>query len=146
VTRSGKEYLIPNEDFITKEVINWSYSDELVRVDADVGVSYDSDLRLVEELILKAAQEKNRILSSPEPHCLLMGFGDSSVNFQLRFWINDPRNGIQNIRSQILFSIWDNFKEHDIEIPFPQRDYHLRSVSEKAGEELQKISRKDNNK
>ena len=137
VTRSGKEYLIPNEDFITKEVINWSYSDELVRVSAEVGVSYSSDLRLVEKLILKAAEEKRRILSSPEPNCLLMGFGDSSVNFELRFWISDPRNGIQNIRSEILFSIWDNFEEHGIEIPFPQRDYHLKSVSDSVSQKLQ---------
>jgi small-conductance mechanosensitive channel len=59
-----------------------------------------------------------------------MSFGDSSVNFEIRFWISDPRNGIQNIRSQVLLSIWDNFKEHDIEIPFPQQDYHLRSLPE----------------
>lgn len=136
VTRSGKEYLIPNEDFITKEVINWSYSDELVRVSAEVGVSYSSDLRQVEELVLKAAEEKSRILSSPEPNCLLMGFGDSSVNFELRFWISDPRNGIQNIRSEVLFSIWDNFEEHGIEIPFPQRDYHLKSVSDSVNQQL----------
>ncbi|RCW49848.1 MULTISPECIES: mechanosensitive ion channel family protein [unclassified Halanaerobium] len=130
VTRAGKEYLIPNEDFITKEVINWSYSDELVRVDAPVGVSYDSDLRLVEKLILEATQDKDRILNNPEPVCLLKDFGDSSVNFEIRFWINDPRNGIQNIRSKILFSIWDKFKENNIEIPFPQRDYHLKSLPE----------------
>ncbi len=128
VTRAGKEYLIPNEDFITKEVINWSYSDELVRVDAPVGVSYDSDLRLVEKLMLEAAQDKDRILDNPKPVCLLRDFGDSSVNFEIRFWINDPRNGIQNIRSEILFSIWDKFKENNIEIPFPQRDYHLKSL------------------
>jgi len=143
VTRSGKEYLIPNEDFITKEVINWSYSDELVRVSAEVGVSYSSDLRLVEELILKAAEEKRRILSSPEPNCLLMGFGDSSVNFELRFWINDPRNGIQNIRSEVLFSIWDNFEEHGIEIPFPQRDYHLKSLSDSVNQQLKNFRDKE---
>jgi small-conductance mechanosensitive channel len=128
VTRSGKEFLIPNEDFITKEVINWSYSDELVRVDAEVGVSYNSDLRLVQELMMKAIEEKDRILSKPEPNVLLMGFGDNSVNFEIRFWISDPRNGIQNIRSQVLLSIWDHFKENEIEIPFPQRDYHLKSL------------------
>ncbi|RCW56247.1 mechanosensitive ion channel family protein [Halanaerobium sp. ST460_2HS_T2] len=136
VTRSGKEYLIPNEDFITKEVINWSYSDELVRVEAEVGVSYNSDLRQVEKLMMQAIEEKGRILSDPAPNVLLMGFGDSSVNFELRFWISDPRNGIQNIRSEILMSIWDNFKEYDIEIPFPQQDYHLRSLPEDVNEYL----------
>ncbi len=128
VTRSGKEFLIPNEDFITKEVINWSYSDELVRVDAEVGIAYNSDLRLVQELMMQAVEEKSRILTDPEPNVLLMGFGDSSVNFELRFWISDPRNGIQNIRSEVLLSIWDRFKENEIEIPFPQQDYHLKSL------------------
>ena len=136
VTRSGKEFLIPNEDFITKEVINWSYSDELVRVDAEVGVSYNSDLRVVQELMMEAIKEKDRILSEPSPNVLLIDFGDSSVNFELRFWISDPRNGIQNIRSEILLSIWDNFKEHNIEIPFPQRDYHLKSLPEDLNEHL----------
>lgn len=136
VTRSGKEFLIPNEDFITKEVINWSYSDELVRVDAEVGVSYNSDLRLVQELMMEAIKEKDRIITDPAPNVLLMGFGDSSVNFEIRFWINDPRNGIQNVRSEVLLSIWDNFKEHDIEIPFPQRDYHLKSLPEDLNEHL----------
>jgi len=150
VTRSGKEFLIPNEDFITKEVINWSYSDELVRVDAEVGVSYDSDLRQVQELMMQAIKEKERILTDPAPNVLLMGFGDSSVNFEIRFWISDPRNGIQNIRSQVLLSIWDNFKEHDIEIPFPQRDYHLRSLPEdlnnyfKDSQRNEKNSKRDN--
>ena len=130
VTRSGKEFLIPNEDFITKEVINWSYSDELVRVDAEVGVAYNSDLRLVQKLMMEAVEEKSRILADPEPNVLLMGFGDSSVNFELRFWISDPRNGIQNVRSEVLLSIWDRFKENAIEIPFPQQDYHLKSLPE----------------
>ncbi len=128
VTRSGKEFLIPNEDFITKEVINWSYSDELVRVEAKVGVSYNSDLRLVQELMMQSITEKERILTDPAPNVLLIEFGDSSVNFELRFWISDPRNGIQNIRSQVLLSIWDSFKENNVEIPFPQQDYHLKSL------------------
>jgi len=128
VTRAGKEYLIPNEDFITKQVINWSYSDELVRVDIPVGVSYGSDLRLVERLLEKALTEKERIVNSPEASCLLKGFGESSVDFELRFWIKDPRNGIANVRSEILFNVWDLFQEHDIEIPFPQRDFHLKSM------------------
>lgn len=144
VTRSGKEFLIPNEDFITKEVINWSYSDELVRVNAEVGVSYNSDLRLVQQLMMKAIEEKDRILDDPEPNVLLIDFGDSSVNFELRFWISDPRNGIQNIRSQVLLSIWDHFKENEIEIPFPQRDYHLKSVSKDFKEYLNDTKLKKN--
>lgn len=146
VTRSGKEFLIPNEDFITKEVINWSYSDELVRVDAEVGVSYNSDLRLVQELMMESIKEKERILTEPEPNVLLVSFGDSSVNFELRFWISDPRNGIQNIRSQVLLSIWDSFKENDVEIPFPQRDYHLKSLPDDLNDFLNQKQIKQENK
>ncbi|MCC3144509.1 mechanosensitive ion channel [Halanaerobium sp. Z-7514] len=148
VTLAGKEYLIPNEDFITKEVINWSYSDKMVRVDVEIGVSYDSDLRLVEELTLKAAEGKERILDSPKPSCILTDFADSSVNFELRFWISDPQNGIKAIQSQVLFSIWDNFKEHGIEIPYPQRDHHFKSISESLHKEFadlaQNSPRKEN--
>jgi len=82
----------------------------------------------VQELMMKAVEEKKRILTDPEPNVLLMDFGDSSVNFELRFWISDPRNGIQNIRSEVLLSVWDSFKENEIEIPFPQQDYHLKSL------------------
>lgn len=138
VTRSGKEYLIPNEDFITKEVINWSYSDELVRVEAKVGVSYNSDLRLVQKLMQQSIESKTRILDKPEPNVLLMGFGDSSINFELRFWISDPQNGIQNIRSEVLLSIWDYFQENEVEIPFPQQDYHLKSLPAELNNYLKK--------
>ncbi|MGM0548738.1 MAG: mechanosensitive ion channel family protein [Bacillota bacterium] len=138
VTRSGKEYLIPNEDFITKEVINWSYSDELVRVEAKVGVSYNSDLRLVQKLMQQSIESKTRILDKPEPNVLLMGFGDSSINFELRFWISDPQNGIQNIRSEVLLSLWDLFQENEVEIPFPQQDYHLKSLPDELNNYLKK--------
>ena len=63
----------------------------------------------------------------PEPKCLLVGFGDNSVDFELRFWINDPANGMRNISSEVLFHIWDAFKENNIEIPYPQRDVHIKS-------------------
>jgi small-conductance mechanosensitive channel len=146
VTRSGKEFLIPNEDFITQEVINWSYSDELVRVDAEVGVSYNSDLRLVQELMMESIKEKERILTEPAPNVLLISFGDSSVNFEIRFWISDPRNGIQNIRSQVLLSIWDSFKDNEIEIPFPQQDYHLKSLPDDLNNYLNQRQNNQNGK
>lgn len=145
VTRSGKEYLIPNEDFITQEVINWSYSDELVRVEAEVGVSYNSDLRLVQDLLLESIEEKDRILKEPSPNVLLMSFDDNEVVFEIRFWISDPRNGIQNIRSEVLMSAWDSFKENNIEIPFPQRDHHLKTLPENLNNYL-KANKKNENK
>ena len=71
----------------------------------------------------------NRVLKQPAPRCNLVEFGDSSVNFDLRFWINDPRNGVANVRSDVLMAVWDELKSRDIEIPFPQRDLHLKSGS-----------------
>ncbi|HSJ79275.1 MAG TPA: mechanosensitive ion channel domain-containing protein [Erythrobacter sp.] len=126
ITRDRKEYLIPNENLMINQVENWSYSSRDVRVKAPVGVSYDSDIAKVEELLLQATFEVPRVLMEPVPKVLLMGFGDSSVNFELRFWISDPEEGMSNIRSDVLKRVWHLFKENGIEIPFPQRDLNLR--------------------
>jgi len=127
ITRDGTEHLIPNEDLITQRVINWSFTDELVRLKIPIGVSYKEDPHQCIELILEAANGTERVLQDPEPKCLLKGFGDSSVDLELRFWIGDPANGTSNVRSILLLKIWDTFKAHGIEIPFPQRDLHIRS-------------------
>lgn len=127
ITRDGTEHLIPNEDLITQRVINWSFTDELVRIRLPVGVSYKADPHECIRLVLEAAKSHERVLKDPAPNCLLTEFGDSSVNLELRFWLGDPSNGIGNVKSRLLLAIWDTFKEHNIEIPFPQRDFHLRS-------------------
>ncbi len=131
VTRDGTEYLIPNEELITQPVINWSFSNNAVRLKVPIGVSYKSDMHAVRELCLVAVAEVERVLAEPKPVCLMKGFGDSSVDFELRFWITDPRNGIANVRSEVLFKVWDKFKENGVEIPFPQRDLHFKSAPEK---------------
>jgi len=128
VTRDGKEHLIPNEDLITQRVVNWSHSDNNVRVRLGFGVSYNADVHKVREMAEEIARKSPRVLETPPPRCLMVGFGESSVDFELRFWICDPDHGIGNMRSQIYFDLWDAFKEHAIEIPFPQRDLHLRSA------------------
>ena len=125
VTREEKEYLIPNEDLISQQVVNWSYSNSNVRIKAPVGISYGADPHRAAELILASIKGVPRVLEKPEPKCLLVGFGDNSVDLQLRFWIGDPRNGVANITSEVLFRVWDTLKENNIEIPFPQRDVHL---------------------
>ncbi len=125
LTRDGTCYLIPNEDLITNRVINWSYSGGGVRLKAKIGVAYHTDLRLAMRLMEEAGREHKRVAASPAPAARLMGFGDSSVDFELRFWINDPQNGVVNVKSDVLLSVWDKFKAHDIELPFPQRDVHL---------------------
>jgi small-conductance mechanosensitive channel len=82
------------------------------------------------ELMLQAAAGVPRILADPEPACLLMGFGDNSVDFQLRVWINDPQKGVANVKSQVLLGVWKRFKEHGIDLPFPQRVLHHKSLPE----------------
>jgi len=127
LTRDGKEHLIPNEKLITEPVENWSYSNENIRVHIPIGVSYNSDRKLVKRLLLEIAQNNPRILKTPEPACLIKSFGDSAVDFELRVWIHDPVNGIANVRSSVYEAIWDAFKDNNIEIPFPQRDINLKA-------------------
>jgi small-conductance mechanosensitive channel len=127
VTRDGKEHLIPNENLMTQEVENWSYSDRNVRVRIPVGVSYDCDLKVAQELMLKAAADSPRVLENPKPNVWLTGYGDSSVDHEILAWISDPESGVGNVQSDVLNRLWWMFKEHNIEIPFPQRDLHIKS-------------------
>lgn len=122
VTRDGREYLIPNEDFITREVINWSFSDELVRLDVEFGVAYESDAHQVTELAIQAAAGVDRVIASQQPMCWMTKFGDSSLDFVLRFWINDPQRGLTNIRGQVLIALWDTLRENGVVIPYPHRE------------------------
>ncbi|WP_105041759.1 mechanosensitive ion channel family protein [Rubritalea profundi] len=124
-TFEGREVMIPNEDFITNRVTSWTFSSNQGRISIDVGVSYDSDLNQVSELILEAANENPRCSQNPAPECFLVNFGDSSVDFTLNFWVDDIAVGRRRPRSDVLFSIWKKFKDHDIQIPFPQRDVHM---------------------
>jgi small-conductance mechanosensitive channel len=127
VTRDGVEYLIPNEDFISQQVVNWSYSNRLVRLDLEFGVSYDSDPHAVRAIAVEAMKSVERVLESPGAVCHVIGFGDSSINFIARFWIGDPEGGLTNIRGQVFLALWDAFKENGIEIPFPQREVTVKS-------------------
>ena len=120
VTRDGREYLIPNEDFITQRVINWSFSDNLVRLDVNFGVSYDADPHKVSQLAIEAAMSVARVEADRRPVCWLTDFGESSLDFVLRFWIRDPQQGLTNVRGKVLLALWDIFKENGISIPYPQ--------------------------
>ena len=126
VTRDSKEYLIPNENLMVNQVENWSYSSRQVRIQVPVGISYKADLKKAEELMLEAASACRRVLNLPAPGVWLDSFGDSSVNFIIQCWIMDPEEGVGNVRSEVLKNLWWLLKEHDIEIPFPQRDINLR--------------------
>lgn len=126
VTRDGREYLIPNEDLITGQVVNWSHSNEFVRLDIFFGTSYDCDPHKVRKVAITAAAGVNRVLDRPNaPVCHIVGFGDSSVDYILRFWISDPTGGLTNIRGNVYLALWDAFKEEGITIPFPQREVRV---------------------
>lgn len=134
VTLNGEEYLIPNEDFITKKVVNLSYSNKLIRLEVPVGISYNSNVEEAIKLIEEVANKNDRITNLQSPSCLLTGFGDSSINLKLKFWITDPEQGLENIKSQVLLGIWETFQEHDIEIPYPQYELHMSSMKNEAKE------------
>ena len=128
-TRDGKEYLVPNEDLITGLVVNWSHSNQLVRLDIFFGTSYGDDPHLVRKVAIDAAKATKRVLSGKAPVCHIVGFGDSSVDYILRFWIADPTEGLTNIRGNVYLALWDTFREHGISIPFPQREVrHLNAA------------------
>ena len=128
VTRDGIEHLIPNEEFITTRVENWTHSNTRIRLKQPIGVHYDSDVEKAMELCIESAKSTPRVLEDPAPVCLMRGFGDSAVDLELRFWIADSNEGVNNVRSNVLRKVWKSFHEHGIEIPYPQRDLHLRSA------------------
>jgi small-conductance mechanosensitive channel len=128
VTREGKEHLIPNEILMTEEVVNWSYSSRDVRIAIPVGISYNSDMALAERLMTEATTSIDRVLKSPGPKVWMRGFGESSVDFEVRVWIRDPEEGVAAIKSAILKKLWVLFKENGIELPFPQRDIRVKEL------------------
>lgn len=125
VTRDGKEYLIPNEDLITGQVVNWSHTNDFVRLDIFFGTAYSNDPHQVRTIAIEAAKSVGRVLSTRPPVCHIVGFGDSSVDYILRFWITDPTGGLTNIRGNVYLALWDAFQENGISIPFPQREVRL---------------------
>jgi small-conductance mechanosensitive channel len=135
--RDGREVLVPNEDLVTQRVVNWSHTNDQVRLEVQFGVSYASDPHAVQKIALATVVGMPRILSTPNPTCVLAKFGDSSLDFKLRFWIGDPINGIGNIRSEIMFALWDAFKREGIEIPYPVRDVRVTTA---AGDPTPQIS------
>jgi len=132
VTRDGVEHLIPNETLISQPVENWTHTQRRTRLKVDVGVHHESDVREVIALCEEAARATERVLPDPAPKCLFIEFGESSLKLQLRFWIGDAQNGVQNVKSDVLLQIWDRFKQHGVRVPYPQRDLHIRSSGERT--------------
>ena len=136
-TRDGKEYLIPNEDLITGQVVNWSHSNDFVRLDIYFGTAYHDNPHQVRKIAIEAAGSVDRVLKERPAVCHIVGFGDSSVDYILRFWIKDPTGGLTNIRGNVYLALWDAFKEHGISIPFPQREVRML---EDAGDDAPKVT------
>ncbi len=122
-----KELVIPNKAFITDQVINWTLSDPMLRLAVPVGVSYDSDARQVERLLMQIATDQGIVLQEPKPYVLFNGFGDSTLDFQLRVFLAHS-DDVLKVKHDLHMRILETFRSHDIEIAFPQRDVHLRST------------------
>jgi small-conductance mechanosensitive channel len=126
ITRDKIEYLIPNENLMVNQVENWSYSSRDVRVKVPVGVAVDTDIVFVETLMLRAARETARALASPEPSVWLHALGENGIQFEIQIWIDDPEEGLGNVRSDVLKRLWALFRENGIRVPHPQRDLWVR--------------------
>ncbi|ARE39263.1 Potassium efflux system KefA protein [Rhodovulum sp. P5] len=129
-TRDGTEWLVPNEELISQRIVNWSYNHQRLRLLTPIAISFDCDVRLAMEIAVKAARKTPRVLQDPAPVCRLMSFGDSCVNLELRFWIEDPTNGIINVRSDVLVSVWDEFRANGIRTRLGHRDLFIKGDSE----------------
>lgn len=133
-TRDGMEYLIPNEDIITHQVLNWSHKSERVRLKVNVRAPLDADVETVLALLKEAATRPARILKQPAPNAFIMAFGESAIELQLRFWIADAHQGIHNVKGETLLEVWKLFREHGIPLPHPKRDVYVQPA--RAGETM----------
>lgn len=129
-TRDGTEWLVPNEELISQRIVNWSYSHNRLRLLTPIAIDFESDVPLAMTAAVDAALATPRVLHSPEPVCRLMSFGDSCVNLELRFWIEDPTNGIINVRSDVLLAVWTSFRALGIRTRLGHRDLHIKPDSE----------------
>jgi small-conductance mechanosensitive channel len=132
ITRDGREVLIPNEDLVTQRVINWSYTKEEVRLDVPFSADVTGDPHQVRRVAVEAAASVPRVLAHPAPVCHFTAFGSKSLDFVLRFWIDDPVAGITNVRGAVLLALWDAFKRENIAIPSPVQDVRLTDSARAA--------------
>jgi small-conductance mechanosensitive channel len=126
--RDGVEMLVPNQQLISNAVINWSYTDPRIRLKLPIRVSYRDDPEVALEILLTACKGQARVLPDPAPVSRLMHFSDSGIELELRFWISDPQEGVNNVRSEVNRAIWRLFKEHKITIPVAQHDVRVHSA------------------
>jgi small-conductance mechanosensitive channel len=139
LTNDNIAIIVPNSDFISTKVTNWSYTDRNIRYSIPVGVSYNDDPEKIRDLLLKVAKANEFVLERPEPDVLFDEFADSSLNFILRVWTREFINRPRVLKSQLYFEIFKVFKENGVEIPFPQRDLHIKNDGEPS--KLQKLDK-----
>ncbi len=125
LTNDNIMVIVPNSEFISGRVVNWTHVDPRVRFRVSVGVGYNSDVRLVEKLLLEVAAENPNVLKDPGPSVAFKAFGDNSLNFELRVWSKEMVHSQGGLESQLNFAIWDKCKQHKIDLPFPQRDLRV---------------------
>ena len=127
LTNDNINIIVPNSKFITENVVNWKYNDTKVRFRIPVHVAYGSDVRQVERLLLEVARDEPDVLVDPEPVVRFLAFGENALELELRVWSTNAVNRKAKLISALNFSVYDKFRRHHIEIPFPQRDLHIRS-------------------
>ena len=132
ITNDNIAIIVPNSEFISSKVINWSLNDRNVRFNFPVRVSYKEDPEKIKKLLLEVTTENKGVLNTPKPDVLFDEYGESGLNFNLRVWTSKYSDRPNVLKSQLYYAIFKKFKEHHIEIPFPQRDLHLKSGFEKA--------------
>jgi small-conductance mechanosensitive channel len=121
----GREFLIPNEDLVTQKVTNWTYTDKNTLVKVNFGTNYDADPRLVCKLAIEIAAAAPRALKDKPPNCILVEFAEAGMKFSLTFWISDP-DGMDNVKSDVMLSLWETFKREGIRVPYPVREIRIR--------------------
>jgi len=122
----GREFLIPNEDLITQKVVNWTYTDKNTLVKVSFATNYDADPNLVCKLAIGVARDTPRVTKQKPPSCILAEFAETGMRFSLTFWIDDPYAGMDNVRSDVMLSLWAAFKRENIRVPYPVREIRVR--------------------
>jgi len=122
----GKEIMVPNEDFITNKVTNWTFNNNRVRIEIKIHIAYDSDIRKAQEIILQSTNEHPRCLKYPEAECYVDSLLDNSISLTIYFWVGDIAMGRMSAKNDVIIKILERFKENNIEIPMPQKEILIR--------------------
>jgi len=136
ITRDRIEYLIPNENLMTNQVENWSYSAREVRLQVPIGIDHASDIVLAERLMIEAAKATPRVLADPPPEVWLRLFSPHAIEFDIQIWIRDPENGVGNVRSAVLKRLWQLFRDNGVVIPSSEQDIYIREWPERTSPNL----------